>query len=170
MVGKKREDFFSQCSRNISGGGGWLVWREKCGDLSNASWPQKNSFSRLDKTRNFLVSHVWFFFRGITKSVRSGCQGFGARFVPNPCTYTCVLSTNGATRINIMYKFFFLTPYAAAGNWAHVSRVAPTRDLLKDALPTELPRRGRFWGQNSKLTVSLCFEFWPTWPRTSWKN
>ena len=35
---------------------------------------------------------------------------------------------------------FVLPPYATARIWTHISRVAPTRDLLKDALPTELPR------------------------------
>ena len=40
---------------------------------------------------------------------------------------------------------FFLPPHAAAGIQTHVSRVAPTQDLLKDALPTELPRRGEFF-------------------------
>ena len=40
-------------------------------------------------------------------------------------------------------KIFFLPPYAAAGFQTHVSRVAPTRDLLKDTQPTELPCRGK---------------------------
>ena len=35
----------------------------------------------------------------------------------------------------------FLPPHATAGIQTHFSRVAPTPDLLKDALPTELPRR-----------------------------
>ena len=34
---------------------------------------------------------------------------------------------------------FFLLPCATAGIWTHISRVAPTWDLLKDALLTELP-------------------------------
>ena len=36
----------------------------------------------------------------------------------------------------------FLPPYAVTGIRTHVSRVAPILDHLKDALPTELPRRG----------------------------
>ena len=44
----------------------------------------------------------------------------------------------------------------------HVSRVTPTRDLLKDAQPTELPRRGQN-GRLSKPTLlnkkSLCAIF-----------
>ena len=54
------------------------------------------------------------------------------------------ITPDGAARI-------FLPPYATAGIWTHVSRVAPTRDLLKDALPTELPRRG----YNTKKIVTF---------------
>ena len=36
---------------------------------------------------------------------------------------------------------FFLSSYAVAGTQTYVCRVALTRDLLKDALPTELPRQ-----------------------------
>ena len=47
------------------------------------------------------------------------------------------LSPDGVARI-------FLPPYAAAGIQTHVSRVAPTWDLLKGALPTEF-RVTYFW-------------------------
>ena len=50
------------------------------------------------------------------------------------------MAPDGAARIII-----FLRSYAATGIRTHVtsvSTVAPTRDLLKDALLTELPRRG----------------------------
>ena len=36
---------------------------------------------------------------------------------------------------------FFWSPHAVAGIRTHVSRVVPTKDLLKDAPQTELPRR-----------------------------
>ena len=35
-----------------------------------------------------------------------------------------------------------LPTYATAGIWTHIIKVALTRELLKDAPPTELPRRG----------------------------
>ena len=38
---------------------------------------------------------------------------------------------------------FFLPAYAMAEIRTHVSRVAPTHDLMKDALSTKQPRRGR---------------------------
>ena len=38
--------------------------------------------------------------------------------------------------------FFCLTPYAAVGIQTHDCRVAPTHNLLNDALLAELPRRG----------------------------
>ena len=50
------------------------------------------------------------------------------------------MAPDGAAKIII-----FLPPYAATGIRTHVtsvSRAAPTRDLLKDALLIELPRRG----------------------------
>ena len=46
----------------------------------------------------------------------------------------------------------FVPPYAAARIQTHVSTVAPNqRDLLKDALPTELPRRGNIKEHYSEL-------------------
>ena len=51
--------------------------------------------------------------------------------------YIRVLLPDGAARI------FFL-PSCAATGIGTVRRVAPTRDLLKDALPTELSCRGIF--------------------------
>ena len=50
--------------------------------------------------------------------------------------------TDGWARIIFCLYNFFSPPYAAAGIRTHTSRVALTRDLLKDALPTELPRCG----------------------------
>ena len=38
------------------------------------------------------------------------------------------------------FIYFPYPSYAAAGIWTHVSRVARTRDVMKDTLPTELPR------------------------------
>ena len=35
-----------------------------------------------------------------------------------------------------------LPTYATAGIWTHIIKVALARELLKDAPPTELPRRG----------------------------
>ena len=37
---------------------------------------------------------------------------------------------------------FFLPPFAKAVIRTHVRRVAPNPDILKDYLPTELPRHG----------------------------
>ena len=50
------------------------------------------------------------------------------------------LAAKDATKIIILFSMiFFLPPYAVAGIRAHVSRVTPNQ---RDALPTELPRRG----------------------------
>ena len=43
---------------------------------------------------------------------------------------------------------FFLPPHRTAGIRTHVSRVAPTRDLLKDAQPTELPHLSLFFKEH----------------------
>ena len=72
---------------------------------------------------------------------------------------------------------FFLPPCAASGIQTNVSSVVPTHELLKDALPTELPcqsKPGQFWntlgceraiifalllGLSFKaLTLRLCYE------------
>ena len=59
---------------------------------------------------------------------------------------TDVVLPDGAVRI------VFLLPYAAAGIWTHVSRVAPNqRDLLKDTIPTTAPRT---------LTVNINNRYW----------
>ena len=45
-------------------------------------------------------------------------------------------------RIICCYQLLFLPPYAIAGIQTHVKRAAQIRDLLKDALPAELPHGG----------------------------
>ena len=54
---------------------------------------------------------------------------------------------------------FFLPPYDAAGIRTHINRDAPTRDLLKDALPAELPRRGYFIYHTCMPEMSVCLSF-----------
>ena len=61
--------------------------------------------------------------------------------------WCCFARSVGAARI-----FPFLPPYAAARIRIHIRRIAPNlRDLLKDALPTELPRHG------NNLEIGYCF-------------
>ena len=45
-------------------------------------------------------------------------------------------------RLGFFVNDFFLQPYARAKIRTHISRVTPTWHLLKDALPTKLPRSG----------------------------
>ena len=52
--------------------------------------------------------------------------------------------------------FSYRLPYAAAGILNPVSGVAPNRELLKDALPTELPRRKC----ESSIRLSLFFKLY----------
>ena len=94
-------------------------------------------------------------------------------FFPNPCTYIRVSTTDGAPiRIDKKLRPFFPPPSATAGNWTRVSRIVPTRDLLRDALPTGLPRRGNpradlilpvnvyaLWS----FIIQLCFLFLNKW-------
>ena len=68
-------------------------------------------------------------------------------FIPNVRTLfwallTLMFLSDGAARI------FPTTLCRGAGIWTHVtlvSRVAPIWDLLKDGLPTELPRHGKYF-------------------------
>ena len=120
MVGKKEKIFFHSAAETfLEEEVGWC-------DVRNVAICQtppgrkKTRFPGLTKPEIFLSAMFDFFFAGLRKgsavAVKGSDLGLGLSFVPNPCTYICVLSTNGATRINIMYKFFFLPPYAAAGN------------------------------------------------------
>ena len=63
-------------------------------------------------------------------------------FFPNPFTYICDLPTYEMATIVFWKWYIFIPPYPGAWIRTHVSRVAPTWELLKGALPTELPRCG----------------------------
>ena len=71
-------------------------------------------------------------------------------------TEQAISGTSAATYkvMQALFHDFTIPPYAVAGIRTHVSSVAPTRDLLKDALPTESLRRGMifFFGEEVNIT------------------
>ena len=68
----------------------------------------------------------------VTKSMFSCSYTYFLPLIPMQSFYICVCLTDGSARN------FSLPPYAGAGIQTHISRVALTWDLLKDALLTEL--------------------------------
>ena len=70
--------------------------------------------------------------------IQDSCSAFHLKHLEKPCFF----SSNYQTAYFYVQQigFFSLPPYATARIWTRVSRVAPIRDLLKDALPTELLR------------------------------